>query len=262
MDYKCHDFCSGQVLKAKELNDMDQAILALSKSVNGIAIVDKLCPSFSESGSMVRCEPVEGYPLLVGAATASTIYRCGKNLIDYTQSIPRNTNGTVRIIDGGVSWEGGNYFFFVPCAVRTGETVTFSCLDEAGEVLYAMLYNRGAKSSCSSQEYCGKPMVATADADAVCVYKKNPQDNVETPIVITDLQLEHGSTATKYEPYKAIETFLPGESIPAWSGVNTLWADSGEITVTGKADPVAIIEKLTKAVDELTKATVSLGGNV
>ena len=210
-------------------------------------IVDRLCPSFSETGMAVRCQPVEGYPLTVTTEEGATaVTRWGKNRIDYTQSIPRNTNGTVRIIDGGVSWEGGNYFFFVPCAVRTGETVTFSCLDEAGEVLYAMLYNRGAKSSCSSQEYCGKPMVATADADAVCVYKKNPADNVETPIVLTRLQLETGSTATEYEPYRQPETFPVGQQIPAWHGTNTLVADRGHVTVTGKADPVPLLQSLMK----------------
>ena len=225
--------------------------------------VDRLCPAFCESGVAVRCEPVEGYPLSITAEEGSTtISRCGKNLIDYTQAIPRNANSVVNIIKNGVSWESGTYFFFVPCAVRAGETVTFSCEDEADAVSYAMLYDRVKKVACSAQEYLGKPMVATADADAVCVYKKSPQTAITTPIVLTELQLECGPIATAYEPYKAIETFVPGEDIPAWSGVNTIWADSGMVNVKGKADPTAIIEKLTKAVDELTKATVSLGGNV
>lgn len=36
MDYKCHDFCSGQVLKAKELNEMDQAIGDLCECVGDV----------------------------------------------------------------------------------------------------------------------------------------------------------------------------------------------------------------------------------
>lgn len=36
MDYKCHDFCSGQVLKAKELNEMDQAIADLCECVGDV----------------------------------------------------------------------------------------------------------------------------------------------------------------------------------------------------------------------------------
>lgn len=218
--------------------------------------VDRLCPAFSETGVAVRCEPVAGYPLSVTVEEGATaISRCGKNLIDYTQAIPRNANSVVNIIENGVEWASGNYYFFVPCTVKAGETVTFSCVDSDAAIGSIMLYNRVAKSSCSEQVYCGDPMTATADADAVCVYKKSPQTAITTPIGLTELQLECGSIATAYEPYKEIETFVPGETIPAWSGVNTFWADTGEITVSGKADLVAIIEKLTNAV-------ISLGGNI
>lgn len=36
MDYKCHDFCDGQVLKAAQLNEMDEAIGELCDSVGDI----------------------------------------------------------------------------------------------------------------------------------------------------------------------------------------------------------------------------------
>ena len=48
--------------------------------------------------------------------------------------------------------------------------------------------------------------------------------------------------------------FEPQE-IPALSGVNTLYSDRGETTVTGRADPTAVIEKLTNAI-------LAFGGNV
>ena len=67
-------------------------------------------------------------------------------------------------------------------------------------------------------------------------------------------QIELGNTATAYEPYYE-ETFAVGEPILGLSGVNTIYADSGNVTVSGKADPTAIIEKLTNAI-------ISLGGNV
>ena len=44
-------------------------------------------------------------------------------------------------------------------------------------------------------------------------------------------------------------------NIPAHKGVNTLFSDNGITHVIGKADPVAIIDKLTKAI-------IALGGNV
>ena len=68
------------------------------------------------------------------------------------------------------------------------------------------------------------------------------------------VQMELGSTATDYEPYNA-ETFNPGETIPALPGVNTIFADVGLVTVSGRADPIVIIE-------DLTNAILSLGGNI
>jgi len=48
---------------------------------------------------------------------------------------------------------------------------------------------------------------------------------------------------------------LPPREIPALQGSNTLYCDSGEIEVRGRANPAAVIEKLTDAVR-------ALGGNV
>lgn len=57
-----------------------------------------------------------------------------------------------------------------------------------------------------------------------------------------------------FEAYQS-ETFAQEEQIPALNGVNTLWADSGLLTVSGKADPVTELHKLKTAI-------LSLGGNL
>lgn len=220
--------------------------------------VDKLCPAFEENGDVVQCEPVEGYPLSVTAEDGATIItRSGKNMIDYTQAVPRTTGQVVNIIENGVEWSAGNHYFKIPCNIKAGSVVAFSCLDESGSIEGATLYNEvgTTRTACSDMSRNGKGVTATADANMVYIYKKNPATQIATPIVVTDLQLEYGSVATAYEPYKEAETFAPGETILGASGVNVIRADIGEITVTGRADPVAFIEKLTNAV-------LSLGGNI
>lgn len=52
-----------------------------------------------------------------------------------------------------------------------------------------------------------------------------------------------------------VETQLDAKVISALPNINTLFTLTGETTVTGRADPVAIIEKLTNAI-------LALGGNV
>lgn len=63
-----------------------------------------------------------------------------------------------------------------------------------------------------------------------------------------DIQVEIGDKATPYEPYVG-DTFTPGEQILALKGVNSLYADNGKITVSGKASPAEIFE----TVENITK---------
>ena len=58
-----------------------------------------------------------------------------------------------------------------------------------------------------------------------------------------------------YKLLSPITVQLTPQEITALSGVNTLYSDTGDTQVSGKADPRTIIEKLTNAI-------LSLGGNV
>lgn len=105
----------------------------------------------------------------------------------------------------------------------------------------------------------------------------------EVAVSFSSIQIEIGSTATTYEPYRG-ETLtvdlgeavnnatfdwttgvltredgttkqLTPQEILALPGVNTFYSDTGDTEVTGRADPIALIDKLTNAI-------VALGGNV
>ena len=103
------------------------------------------------------------------------------------------------------------------------------------------------------------------------------------PNVYESAQLEVGSSGTSYEPYRSEEftidlgqtvyggsynwqtgvltdqdgvvTQVEAQRIPALSGTNTIYSDTGDTTVTGRADPTAVIEKLKSAI-------IALGGNI
>lgn len=49
-----------------------------------------------------------------------------------------------------------------------------------------------------------------------------------------------------------------GQSIPALSGTNTLYADAGDITVTGASDPIATITALQTRVSALENAQTNM----
>lgn len=215
-------------------------------------LIDKIRPSFEESGVMVTCEPVEGYPLTVQTADGATkVTRTGKNLFDFKQGVslisgldkygyviylPVGTytlhsepadivlsDENLRYLYGRLRKTDGSYVNIRTVINTKLETQTFTI--EAGD--YLQIYNGSAKSEAESNKLFQQEF---------------------------NVQLELGSTATAYEPYNGDE-FAAGESIPPIPGINYIRADSGEITVTGKKDPIKVIEKLTNAI-------IALGGNV
>lgn len=217
---------------------LDDSTIGTESAWSSKNTVDKLCPSFSKSGSIVTCEPLEGYPLNITAEGATKITRCGKNLLNdrwktwsewyekrfllnlpagnYAISAAKPAKETYlyleKSVDSGSTWtEHGKIL-----ANTTARTITFTVVDGEKWSLWT-----------SKESY-----LASVDS----------------------LQIEVGSTKTDYEPFRG-NTFGVGEPVPAIAGINCIYADTGSVTVHGKADPVAIIEKLTNAI-------VSLGGNI
>lgn len=217
-------------------------------------LVDTLCPAFSRTGTAVTCHPVEGYPLeAVTDAGATKVYRSGKNLFNVntvrnngTQTV-NNGDGTltitVTVAGAGVGMhqqlkavapglvEGETYVL----SAKTTGTLKYIYLSGANEIWYFGTAKTMTKARLDSliAYYAGDPLVA----------------------VISEIQIERGTVATDFESFVGFDTFAVGNSIPALPGVNYIWADAGDVTVTGKADPVAIINKLTNAI-------VALGGTV
>lgn len=231
--------------------------------------VDMLCPSIDESGSVVTCEPLEGYPLeVVASAEATQIVRCGKNLFDFKKGVeeihftaPAGTD--VLKYGYAIPLPAGTYTIHAtPVSADNKDRYIFLYLNDAnGEYLDLLDYQidgstktylrQGKETSCTTRKY-------TFDREVILfVYQGGTVDsNIAQELLVDEhnIQIEAGSVKTDYEPYCG-DTFAVGVDIPAQKGINCLYADKGEITVTGKADTVAIINKLTNAI-------IALGGNV
>ena len=226
--------------------------------------VDKLCPAFTESGAIVTCEPVEGYPLEVMTSEVSPkITRCGKNLLNMSRE---NLRQVSLIYESGVPspmylgvemiLPPGSYTLkATPNTTFTEEYIYGAICDLNGTRIEKWNPVAGTVTATKS--------VVLDDWRRVIIYEASQtSDNggvnnfnfVFEKIAKFDIQIEVGSTATAFEPYCG-DTFAVGETIPALDGINTIYADAGLLTVTGRANPVNIIEKLTNAI-------LSLGGNV
>lgn len=185
-------------------------------------IVDTLCPPFSVSGNPVTCNPVEGYPLSavvslepkqagsgdpspenvrpISGYASVTVNARGKNLVDYTKAEARNAAQTVEIIPNGVKWSGDYYFGIPFTGALKGATITLSCSGEhAGS--WNVRYVDGSYGG--SNKGIGTPIKTDQNntIESVLIYKIKEAE-FEQDMVISNIQLELGSTPTPYEPYQ------------------------------------------------------------
>lgn len=215
---------------------------------SGLHTADRLCPPIHETGSLVSCEPLAGYPLTVQTADDATeVHRTGKNLFDFKQ---------------GVSLISGLDKYGYELRLPPGTYTVSAKIHTTGD---RYLYNRirhadGITESIGGtitiQKYTPKTFTLAQDEQWI-VYIGNSVKETEANRMFEedfDVQIEPGSTDTPYEPYIG-GAFVLGEAVPGLAGVNHIWADKGEITVTGRADPVAAMNKITNAI-------IALGGNV
>lgn len=221
-------------------------------------IVDTLCPAFTKTGNMITCTPVEGYPLTVAAD--STVTRCGKNLIGFKNFSGVTGTGNTQ------SHQNGIFTKKFTSALFTNWLLTAPCMEYVQNVsIYPGTYTFRTRIIESNLEGSGSTLkgiyavieledgstINLKDGEAVTLTQKgaitqfrvtSSQIKSAGAYIKFTLQLEAGSTATAYEPYIS-EEFAPGESVPALAGINTLWAESGTVTVTGRADPTyAVLE--------------------
>lgn len=239
-------------------------------------IIDKLCPSFEKTGTVVQCEPLEGTVLTItdvgSIIGVTTVTVCGKNLYN---PAPKNEGG-YPLIDGywinkgsgAVSGEGKHADYCatadaIPVSHLRGQYITLNHRPGGSAPGMAFYGQSGAYLGSTEGGDGGKGLNVQVPEDAWFMRfttLKADKDSV---------QIEIGSAPTDFEPYTQRQisftayNTLPGK-IEAFKGVNTIFAyddvgnypgEATTVTFTGKADPVAIIDKLTKAV-------LSLGGNV
>ena len=236
-------------------------------------LVDKLCPVINKRGTLVQCEPRAGSSILVDVdfvEGVSEITVCGKNLYDAAK-YPLSINGYPYsgTDSQGIFSSSENYrrTDFIPVSHLVGCTIVTSHPTNAknpGISFYKRIPDVKNNTDCKDA-WCGGTTGAIikvpddAEYMVFCVPVEKKDD---------DVQIELGSVATSYEPYTGytiVEPELPVE-IAAAKGINTVFAVDyfgneeiklRSVTVTGIADPIAIVKSLTSRVEALEAAAVS-----
>lgn len=205
-------------------------------------------------------------------AETATITRCGKNLVAYPYAETTRTVNGITFTDnkdGSITINGtanAHAVFYlgdrVKWNVKPGEPYTGKLHkvsgSNSGTIQFVANYYAVGQSAywgwMTMNGFTPTTGKCPSDMAYMAAYLLVLSGTTCTNLVVKP-QMEYGTVATEYVPYQQGGTFAQGEQIPALKGVNTIFADVGIVTVTGKANPAAEIEKLKNAI-------LAMGANV
>lgn len=243
---------------------------------SGKNIADRLCPLFSESGSIVSCQPLEGYPLTVvsqiqgqQAGSGSPAPENIRPLTGWDKATLTQENGQTKrefsvrlgqtVWSGSLDWNTGILTVDKILAVFDG-TENWGLF--GGFYMIGGLPGAGAQASLASTAGCCSHYRYTyGTAEGVPGWSPDASNSVATPRFVNTgfatveqwkayvaAQYAGGTPVTFGYPLKTpVTAALTPYEIPALAGVNTLRCTTGETAVSGRADPTVLFEKLLAA---------------
>ena len=248
--------------------------------------VEEFCPPFTESGSVVVCDPVADYPLEVishiephqegsGEPSPDNVRPIsGHNEITIMRNGVRHYTRPLRqtVYGGTMNWANRLLESNMECLTFDGteDWQLVGVLGYGGYVAVSIgeygLVNTIAEELCS--HFVHTSIGSGNNNTGIYITNSNGYNDARILVrhdIIKSLDGWKAYLAEQYAkgtPVQAVfgttkptndwygETYFVG-----WSGENTFQSSTGDTTVTGRADPIAIINKLTNAI-------TSLGGDV
>lgn len=263
---------------------IDDDVIAVDSTWSSRMVVDSLAPAFSETGSVVTCNPVANYPLSIQAQIvpvqegsgdpspenvrpisgwdAANLWVGGKNLVDYSSFQKTSGGSNFENNNGVISVSQSTSGMYISANVHlpnlqtlSGETITITAKAMAsGSNSVSIRLQWGNKSGTlkgsfliaesSAVEYetlsltgkiPDKPVEYGSEYNYLylCLYS-NGGNTVPSGSYLCqykDIQIEYGSTATPYEPYRSKTITLPFGQIVYGGELD--WT-TGVLTVTWK----------------------------
>lgn len=241
--------------------------------------IQTLAPTFILSGNAIICTPIEDTTLAV-EGSGKLVWAGGKNLLDYSAYGSYSTSGVDIVYNpddqtftlNGTATETiartvYNYFVYAK-----GKTLIISANRISGSVSvpsseFAVVYVGYGDDLTSHSNYINTSLDGTINYINKGVCKSNYVNAFWffiTPGVTFDnlkvqIQLELGDEATPFEPYigEPLDIQLP-TTVTAKSGRNLLFADTGDVTVTGYEDPRHTVAQLTSRIAALESAAAGI----
>lgn len=253
------------------------------------AAIERYAPEFTESGASVVCYPIEGFPLNVvsqitpiqagsGDASPTNVRPLSAHtavkvtIANDTESAEYNADFGQDAYCGSFDWSTGLLTLTHKMLTLTGEESGWKQASSTS-IMNTSLFNDSKKGTNKIYGWCSH---AYTESDGMVYFYQVHKGYAGGYFEAWDMPKYWGladneiATWTNFlkEQYAAgtpvqvlyqlevpITVQLTPQEILALDGANTIQSDTGDTTVTGKADGMAMVAQLTNSI-------ISLGGEV
>lgn len=259
-------------------NPMDDEQVSETTTWSSSKSVQTLAPKFTLSGNTVTCAPVEGSILNV-EGSGKLVWAGGKNLLNYSLYGSYSENGVDIVYnsaDQTFTFNGtatanisrAVYHYYV---YAKGKTLTISVNVISGNVTipsgHAVAHIGYGDDLTGRENFIANNLDGTGRSNATNVCTKDYVNSfwfyITTGVSFNNLkvrvQLELGNETTPFEPYigEPLDIQLP-TTVTAKAGKNLLFANSGDIIVSGYEDPRTTIANLSARIAALESAAANI----
>ena len=260
---------------------IDDTKAQTDKTWSSLTIVDRLAPAFEASGPVVTCSPVEGYPLHVVSQIMPLQEGSGDPSPENVRPISGWTEATLthndtpitlpfgQTVDGGtLDWTTG-VMTVSSIFLRLDTTYRIDLYQYQGKngVLFSapLLYGSSRIEGICSHEICTNQgsipnkSYIWLGVDNQIVYWIGVLDALGLSTVDEfKTWLNTQNVQIVYPMEEPVTIQLTPQEILALSGTNTIYTDTGDTTVSGRADPNTIIQQLATRIAALEGAATNL----
>ena len=260
---------------------IDDTKAQTDKTWSSLTIVDRLAPAFEASGPVVTCSPVEGYPLHVVSQIVPLQEGSGDPSPENVRPISGWTEATLTHNDTPITLPFGQTVYGGTLDWTTGVLTVGSIFLKLNTTYPIGLYQFQDKNGVffSSPLLYGPDRIEGVCSHGICTTSVSiPNESfiwlgVNNPFVywvgVLDVLglstvdefkswLDTQDVQIVYPAQEPVTIQLTPQEILALSGTNTIYTDTGDTTVSGRADPNAIIQQLASRIAALEGAATNL----
>ena len=259
---------------------IDDAVIATDATWSSRMIVDSLAPAFSETGAVVMCNPVARYPLSIKAQIVPLQEGTGDPSPDNVRPISGWNSATLTHNDTPITIQFGQTVYGGTLDVGTGVLTVDSIFLKLDTTYVIRFYEFQGKNGVFFL-YCLPGIFTRIEgvcSHGICTTRVSIANeswiwlgvNNEMVYWVGVLDALGLSTVAEFKSWldtqdvqivypakEPVTIQLTPQEILALSGVNTIYADTGDVTVSGRADPNSVIQKLASRIAALESAAVT-----